>query len=1057
MAFEDRIRLPALNLIHRRSRLLNLLAEFVESGKRLVTIYAPGGYGKSILLADFAQTTDLPVCWCSLEPADRDPTSFLTLLAHSLTDRFHDIEPNGLFKLVARGDTQASIHQIAELLTNAGPHLIIIDDYHKAVSAGMTLALNRLLEQLPETSTMVIAARGNMELETGQVIDLLISERAAGLSEEELRFTGPELQRVMLKRFGRRIDLDSANKIAQATDGNIAQILLTGHITHTERIISNLHQQLGTDRELIYSYLAEEVFDKQMPDMQRFLLRTSILPEMTAGLCNELLETTDAQTYLETLSHDDLFITQVGNGFRYHDLFVEFLRSKLAEDKTTHRQVSIKAAKLLASHERYEEAVNLFLSVQAWSDAAHLLESQGAFFYDTGRALTLNSWLAEISTQELVQHPRLLLLKGKILNDDLGEPGQAMTFYQQAEAAFCRQKDPVGAAETQVLRSSALRMTGQATEAVDVARAALAQLEVLEADERIVAWAIRTCGIAYGTSGNISEALAYARRALEKFEAMGDTYSAAMCHHEIGVNLVAQGNIQGADHHYRQAIRIWETLGNASDLANTLNSLGVSLESTGHYQEALKYFSESLDIALQIGSSRRAAFAQAGIGDAHLGMEAYEQAIEAYHLSTKFARQAQVRALEIYNQIKIGECYFQQRQLTQALTMANQAQEVATEIGLAYEKGLAMLLQARIYVQRDEYAASLELFSEALTSFAENDVLEQVKVRLSWSHSLWLDLKTSAAFKQLQEAIRLALGMGELIRGLGPVVLEIEALLLHFLHRADTPAGLRDNIVFLLAQSPRSIDISKPSLQIFAFGAPTLIVAGEHRQFSQRGKIRKLPEFLLYLILEGQNRGCRWSEVSAAIWPEVLPEKASSSFHQNLKRLRDVIFEAYDYITVQDDYYQVNSLYLEWCDVLTFEKLFDRAAIAPAEEALALQLELINLYQGEFLAGFELGEWGNLYRTKCETRFLQVVNLATEQLLEYNEPREALTVINKGLAQDYYQEQLHRLAFRVYDKLGLYNQLAAYYEELERTFEQELGVPPEPDTEELYQQLLANR
>lgn len=391
MAFEDRIRLPALNLIHRRSRLLNMLAEFVESGKRLVTIYAPGGYGKSILLADFAQTTDLPVCWCSLEPTDRDPTSFLILLAHSITDRFHDIEPNGLFKLIARGDTQASIRQIAELLTNAGPHLIIIDDYHKAVSAGMTLALNRLLEQLPETSTMVIAARGNMELETGQVIDLLISERAAGLSEEELRFTGQELQRVMLKRFGRRIGLDMANEIAKATDGNIAQILLTGHITHTERIVSNLHQRLGSDRDLIYSYLAEEVFDKLAPDMQRFLLHTSIFPEMTVDLCNDLLETTDAETYLETLSHNDLFITQVGNSFRYHDLFVEFLRGKLAKDESTHRQVTIKAAKLLVNCERYEDAVNLFLSVQAWTEAAHLLESRGTFFYDTGRALTLNN------------------------------------------------------------------------------------------------------------------------------------------------------------------------------------------------------------------------------------------------------------------------------------------------------------------------------------------------------------------------------------------------------------------------------------------------------------------------------------------------------------------------------------------------------------------------------------------------------------------------------------------------------------------------------------------
>src|SRR6187401_3440286 len=133
MALEDRIRLPNLSLIHRRPRLLSLLERFVEESQRLITIYAPGGYGKSILLADFAQTTDLPVCWCSLEPADRDPTSFLTLLAYSITDRFHEIEPEGLRRLVAQGNSEDSVHRVAELLKKVGPHIIIIDDYHKAV------------------------------------------------------------------------------------------------------------------------------------------------------------------------------------------------------------------------------------------------------------------------------------------------------------------------------------------------------------------------------------------------------------------------------------------------------------------------------------------------------------------------------------------------------------------------------------------------------------------------------------------------------------------------------------------------------------------------------------------------------------------------------------------------------------------------------------------------------------------------------------------------------------------------------------------------------------
>ncbi len=197
MAFEDRIRLPTLSLIHRRLRLLNLLNEFIVGGQRLITVYAPSGYGKSILLADFAHTTDLPVCWCSLDVGDRDPVAFLTLLAHSITDRFHELDPELLFRPIERGDTEGSIRVIAEQLGQVVPHIIILDDYHKANSAGMTLALSRLLDQLPETSQLIVAARGDMMLETRQVIDLLIAGRAAGLSEVELRFTPEELQLLM--------------------------------------------------------------------------------------------------------------------------------------------------------------------------------------------------------------------------------------------------------------------------------------------------------------------------------------------------------------------------------------------------------------------------------------------------------------------------------------------------------------------------------------------------------------------------------------------------------------------------------------------------------------------------------------------------------------------------------------------------------------------------------------------------------------------------------------------------------------------------------------------
>jgi tetratricopeptide (TPR) repeat protein len=862
----------------------------------------------------------------------------------------------------------------------------------------------------------------------------------------------------MRKRFGRQIDLTNAKELSQATKGNIAEILLTGHLMHVNGLMGRLQQRLGDDQTIIYEYLADEVLDKESPELQRFLLHTAVLPDMTPEICNQLLDITNAQDCLQELIRKDLFITQVGAGFRYHDLFTEFLRDKLAEDETRHRQVTIKAGKILAGQSRFEEAIYLYLSVQAWDETVELLETQGHFFYDTGRALTLNNWLEEIPEDELAQRPRLLLLRGRILLYDLGELELAMTLFQRAEAQFFNSDDTIGAAEAQIWQSDSWRMMGRAEEGLTLASTAIAKLETLKVDNHIMAWAIRNRGLLHWTAGDIAEALLDLRRALELFEKIGDTYNVGSCHHNMGVCLVAQGNVNGADHHYRQAIRIWEALGNANGLTNTLNSLGVSLQIIGRYEEAQQQFNESLEIALQIGAMRRAAFAQAGIGDTYLDLQEYEQAKEAFEKSTAFAQTAGVHSLEIYNMIKVGECFYYQHQLDEALNLANQARQLATETGLSFEQGLACALQAKIYVRQQKYPASYGLFAEALASFTENDVLEQIKVRLWSGYSLLLDLRTLAAAEQLQEAIKLISAREELLPGLGPTITETRQFLLHFRHRRDTPSNLRDNIRKLLGPKRQWVEVNQPSLQVFAFGPASLIVANEYKHFfSQRGKIRRMPEFLLYLILNGGEVGCRWSEVCAAIWPELDTERASLNFHQTMRRLRESLLGDHEYIVMQDDYYRINSDYLEWCDVLAFDTLFERAATASKPEALPLQLEIIAMYHGEFLAGFELEEWGMATRNRYEEQFLQTVTLTSDQLLQAGDNRQALSILQKGLERDYFREDLHRRAATAYIQLELFTDLSNHYEKLCKTFEEEFGTSLMPETQQVFEPWLTKK
>lgn len=1031
-----------------------MLAQFMVDRQRLISVYAPGGYGKSILLADFAQTTDLPVCWCSLEPADRDPTSFLTLLAYSITDRFHEIEADSLLQLIARGDTANSIRRIAELMANVGPHVIVVDDYHKAISAGLTLAINALLQRLPSESTLIVAARGDLSLETEQIINLLVSEQASGLSEEELRFTPEEVQLVMRKRFGRRISLETAAEIAVATDGNIAQILLSGHVMHTEQMVNRLGQRLGNDRDIIYQYLADEVFARQPADLQQFLLGTAILPDMTPELCNALLDIDNAQEQLEELVRKDLFITQIGTGFRYHDLFVEFLRAKLVQDQAAqYRRMAINAANLLRDRGRFEDAVHLYLGVNAWDKAASLLEAEGNNFYNSGRALTLSNWLAQIPAPELAQRPRLLLLHGTVLINDLNDSRQARTVFEQAEQEFLRQQNPAGVAEAQVLRSVVLRLAGQPAEALTLAEQGLAQLRALPAAPRTVAYALRQSALTNWMAGHSVVAISNLRQALALFAELDDAYNVGLCHHELAICLEKHGNLNGAHHHFRQALKTWEALGNANDLSNTLNSLGVSLYTVGQYSEALSQFKAGLDIALQIGALRRAAFILAGIGDVHLAQIQFAQARTYYHQSIELAQRINARSLEFYNQAKIAESYLGQNDLTQALNLATAIKEVTSETGLLFEYALAAVVHGQVLTRRAEYAAASQPFAEAVNIFAGSDVLELIKTRLWWGYSYLLSDRPAAAFEQLRQAISQTLDIGQLVRGLGPTIAQVLPLLNHFLHRTDTPPEAKKNIRLLLDQQPAVTPPTLIELQIFAFGAPYLVVIDRQRQFSHRGGDQKIPEFLLYVLLEGQNRGCRWDEVSAALWPDLDKNRASTRFHQTLRRIRSRLFDDQDIILVKDDYYQVSPEAVRWCDALAFDRLYYQILEMPASSALALQLELIDLYQGEFLAGFELGEWGEIRRSQYENRFLQMANLAAEQLLLSQSPRQALAVVGKGLSCDYFNEDLHRCALKAYAMLNLFDSLTEHFKTLSQTFQAEFGAPLDPATLQLYQQL----
>ncbi len=729
----------------------------------------------------------------------------------------------------------------------------------------------------------------------------------------------------------------------------------------------------------------QEIFDRQSPELQEFMLQTAMLPqsEKLPRFCNALLRKDDSEVYLQAVVDKNLD----------QPAFIEFLRHRVRQDADGYKKLCLKTAKILDKNIRSKESIGLFIQAESWEKATDLIDEFGIEFYDRGQALKLYEWLEQIPDSELDWCPRLLLLKGRILLDDLARYAEAETIFSRAELIFQEQNDMVNIARAVVFRSVCLRMTGQAKDSLKLAKTGLDRLEKLMAvDIHIMAWAIRNRGVAYRVAGRNSESLADLERCLPLFERLKNRYYIAMCHHDIGVALAQQGQINDTLYHYEQAIDIWESLDNQNDLANSLNSLGVSLSLLGQYDEALEKAQAALKIATKINAPRRRAFILETMADIYLGLQEYEQAIEFYEKSIDIAKKAGIKAVKAAAMAKAGECFFYLDDLFKASILAEQARKLASN-GLTTEMGMALDLEAKIHVRHGR--SSTYIFKKAV-GFLEGDRIRQTSSRLWLADMLMQDSKFKAAFEQLRLAVEYILETDLIDSRLLQTVQEKQFLCNFFLHHPHTPPGITDGLSLLLRKSEgrnKNLEVDL-DFWMYAMGPPCWIVRGQRYDFNPVGLVAHTPELLFYLICENRRLPGVSKEESCRVL-----EIPKSNFHQLVRLLRDTFRNEKCDSTVERNgrYYRLIGNYR--CDVLVLDYLLIKVnAMSPSKEKLDVWQEIIFLYRGEFLEGHELSPWGEEFRTRLRKEFVETVTQAAEYLLTIDKPEEALEVIKKGLA-----------------------------------------------------------
>ena len=558
----------------RRPRLVDALQQVID--RQLLLVVAPAGYGKTTLLTDFASDSAIPICWYALGPADAEPAIFLEYLVAAIQARFprfgsdtRRAMAHANFRTDAMAVAATLVHEIQERIPDY--FAVVLDDYHEINhSAAINQVVDALLIHAPENFKLIVSSRTMPKLQLSRLASL---RRAAGVGAKDLRFTSNEVRDLMREAYHTVLPDRVVEELTIRSEGWITGIILTSH-TMWQGLFESMIRNSG--QEQLYDYLAGKVFERQTPEVQRFLLASSILDDMEPAVAGALAGASRADDILRRLEEGNLFVSELEGRkpvYRFHHLFRDFLRARLGEGAQGLARPGLerRAGRHYQRRGRHEQAIGHLLAAGAFEEAAGSILKIAEDAFNLGRIETLAGWIDRLPEELFTAQPRLALWRGQIALQR-GEYQTAIEDCEQVEARASAIGDPVLAAEAVVQRAEASRLLGDAEHAIGLCERALTLLGPDTTGKQ--APALRTMGAAEWRLGHLVSAREHLCQAHTLFEEAGDEVAAAYVQIDLGTLAVLLGRLAEARQRLSLSAQFWQGAGNAGQLSIALSSLG---------------------------------------------------------------------------------------------------------------------------------------------------------------------------------------------------------------------------------------------------------------------------------------------------------------------------------------------------------------------------------------------------------------------------------------------------------------------------------------------------
>ena len=419
-----------------RPRLLERLAEGIA--RALVLVCTPAGFGKTTLLADWARGGQRPVAWLSLDDADNDPARFWRHAAAAL-DRVCPGVAEPVAALLGPPPPRSFEGLVTTLLNEldgvAEEVVLVVDDYHLIQAPPVHQSLGFLLEHLPGSLRLVVASRADPPLPLAR---LRARGQLAELRERDLRFSPEEAAALLRTTVAPDLPQAAVAALADRTEGWVAGLQLAALSLQGRTNIAAFVAGFSGSHRYVLDYLTQEVLDRQPQELRGFLLETSVLERLSGPLCEAVTGRADSQELLEQVERANLFLVpldEVRGWWRYHHLFADLLRARLAQEQPERLPGLHRAAAAWGEqHGLVDDAVRHALAAGDAAWAARLIEQHFDAMLWRSEDVTFRRWLQALPAELVRSRPRLCLAQayGALLS---GRPEAVEPLVADAERA----------------------------------------------------------------------------------------------------------------------------------------------------------------------------------------------------------------------------------------------------------------------------------------------------------------------------------------------------------------------------------------------------------------------------------------------------------------------------------------------------------------------------------------------------------------------------------------------------------------------------------------------